>query len=284
MQVQVKKRIKMLKLIRYDFVCGFKYNFKKYIVAVVFVILCCVLFMAQSAQCEEMFGGVSRTLMDYFVFFFKGSKEADFEMGSIGIPAVFLGIQIIVTSMVGYYPFDDIYGYGKQVFIRVEKKSKWWLSKCAWTFMTVLTFYVILYAVIVLFCLVTGQDMSFIYHDEIISYMDMMYIGSVTGENLILYMFVTPVIYSLMISMVQVTLSMIIGPILSFLAVMVYDILGILVISKGLMANYTMIFRDKMVSGADIEPLEGIIYMLIPMVICVFVGMAVIKRKEIFEK
>lgn len=275
---------KIPRLIRYDLVCGYKYNIKKLIISVLFVLLNCILFHVMSERTMEIHGVTHKTLMDYLIHFFKGAKAVDFSTGSVGIPVVFLGIQIIIASMVGYYPFDDIYGYGKQVFIRVDKKTNWWISKCVWAFVTVLSFYAILYGVILVFCLVTGQEMSLSYHPEIVSYMDQMYIGAVDKSDLLLYVFVTPLVYSLMISFAQITVSMLVNPIISFLLVMIYNIMGILLMNKGLFANYAMILRDQTTSGYEIKPAEGVVFMLIPLIVSIVAGLVVIRRKEIFEK
>lgn len=275
---------KIIRLFRYDLVCGYKYNFKKLIIAVLFVIFNCILFSAMVSRSMKLYGYVDVTLMDYLIYFFKGAKAADFDMGVVNIPVVFLGMQIIIASMIGYYPFDDIYGYGKQVFIRVEKKTTWWISKCVWVFTTVLSFYAILYAVVSFYCLITGQDMSLSYHPDIVNYLEQAYIGAVAKQDIFLYVFVMPVLYSLMISFAQLTISMLLSPIISFLFVMIYNIMGILVMSKGLFANYSMILRDRMASGYDIKHTEGIIYMFILMIVSVIAGIVVIKRKEIFEK
>ncbi len=280
----VTMKNKNLRLIRYDLVCGYKYNFKKLIIAVLFVLFNCILFSAMVSRSMKVYGYVDVTLMDYLIYFFKGAKATDFDMGVVNIPVVFLGIQILIASMVGYYPFDDIYGYGKQVFIRVEKKTTWWISKCVWAFVTVLSFYAILYAIVLLYCLITGQDMSMTYHHDIVNYMDQAYIGAVKKSDMLLYVFVMPVIYSLMISFAQMTVSMLLNPIISFLFVMIYNIMGILLMSKGLLANYSMLLRNELSSGYDIKSMEGIIYMIIPMIVSIIVGLIVIRRKEIFEK
>ena len=274
----------LLRNIRYDYVCGFKYNLKKYIIAVIYVILGCVLFLALSDNCPTVDDSFKRTFMDFLIYFFAGDKAADFSEGTIGIPAVLLGMQILIASAVGYYAVDDIYGYGKQVFIRVQKKTTWWLSKCVWAASTVLLVYIIVYGMILLFCVVTGQDISMSYHPEIVEYMNQQYIGFVSGTDMLLHIFVTPVMYSIMISFAQITLSMLIGPLVSFLAIMVYDIMGILLAQNVLLINYSMLVRNKMVSGVNIEPMDGVVYMLIISVICIVIGAFVIKRKEIFEK
>lgn len=208
----------------------------------------------------------------------------DFANGEVSIPIVFMGLMIIVASMVGYYPFDDIYGYGKQVFIRVDNKRKWWISKCVWTFATVIAFYTVLYMTIIIYCICVGENFNLSYGIDIIYHTDYLYIGNVQKGHMLMYLFVTPVIYSIMISFIQVTLSLVTGPLISFLCVMLYHIAGIFMVNKGLMINYCMIFRDKNVSMNDINPINGIIYMMLPIALSFVAGCRIIKRKEIFEK
>ena len=275
---------KLTKIIRYDCICGFRYNLKTFIIAVMFVILNCAMFKVFSSWAIETGLDYECTFMDYLIYFFKGVAAIDLNNGSFDIPVIFLGLQIIIACMVGYYPFDDIYGYGKQVFIRVDKKSRWWLSKCFWVLMTVLCTYVLIYAAIFIFCLCSKDSISLSYSSELVWNMDNQFIGLISKGNIMLYTFVMPVMYSLMISFVQVTFSMLTGPVISFLIVMIYDILGILLTHSTLLANYTMILRDEMVSGAAIQPMVGIVIMTVIMLVSIILGVFVINRKEIFEK
>ena len=275
---------KFAKIVRYDCICGFRYNFKTFIIAVMFVILNCALFKVFSSWAIETGLDYECTFMDYLIYFFKGVEVIDLNNGSFTIPVIFLGMQILIACMVGYYPFDDIYGYGKQVFIRVDKKSRWWLSKCLWAFMTVLCTYILIYAAIFIFCLCSKDSISLSYSTELVWNMDNQFIEGVSKVNMMLYTFIMPFMYSVMISFVQVTLSMLTGPVISFLIVMIYDILGILLTHSSLLANYTMIFRDKMVSGMAIQPMTGLVSMMVIMLVSTILGVFVINRKEIFEK
>ncbi len=272
---------RLCRIIKYDLRCGFVYNYKKYVIAAIFAVICCVLFSTFS---EIYIDDESRTFMDHLIYFFKGAKEINLDIGTVDIPITFIGMQIIVATMVGYYPFDDIYGYGKQVFIRVEKKKNWWFSKCLWMFATVILCYLIVYMIIFIYCVATGCSISFKYHSDLFMNMDQSYIGGISQTNMILYVFVMPLLYSLMVSSVQVMLSMIMGPIVSFLLIMIYHMAGVLILNKVFLASYTMLVRDYMSSGRDIKPTEGIVYMLIPLIVSLVVGVFIINKKEIFEK
>ena len=274
----------LLKNIKYDIKCGFRYNIKKYIIVVIYILIGCILFNSYSGNTLQFIGNKDVTLMDYYIYFFAGDRAADFSEGIIPIPAVLLGLQLIISSMVGYYPVDDIYGYGKQVFIRVKTKTNWWISKCIWTFVSVLAVYVLIYVGIAIFGIVAGCDISMSYNVEIVQFMNQQYIGLVSKTDILLHMFVTPVVYSLAISFIQVTLSMVIGPLLSFLSVMIYNILGILLAHKALFFNYSMLLRNENVSGVNIRPFEGIIYMLIVAVVSIVMGIFVVNKKDLLEK
>lgn len=278
------KRSKFGKIIKYDLVCGFIYNRVKYIICLLFILLNCALFSTYSSWVQSADGTSGRTLIDCLIYFFKGTKVIRLETDALNIPVIFLGLQIIIASMVGYYPFDDIYGYGKQVFIRVDKKNKWLFSKCIWVFATVITTYVVIYVTILLYCAIAGVKIDITYTPELFQQLDNIYIGFIPLSDVMLYLFVTPLVYSLVVSLVQVMVSLIAGPIISFLAVMIYHILGILICHQGLFANYSMMYRDMNVTSINIQPTEGIVYMLGVMVLSIIAGVIVIDKKEIFEK
>ncbi len=274
---------KICRLIKYDLVCGFRYNYKKCIVTVIFALIVCLFFYSLVDDALEACGG-DASVMDFFINAFKGTKLVEGSDNAFLLPIVFLGIQILVASLVGYYPFDDMYGYGKQVFIRVDKKVNWWFSKCIWTAVSVIVFYVIFYGSILIFCLLTGQEIGISYNEGIVSYLEQSYIGLVSRKDMCIYIFVMPFLYSMMVSLAQVALSMVLSPMLSFLVTMIYHIAGVFVINKVFLISYAMVMRDKTISTGGVSPTDGIVPMIIGIIIAVVAGVIIINRKEIFER
>ena len=128
--------MKITRLIKYDLKCGFAYNRIKFVIALVFILTNCIYFkiITKGIQIDDVSFG------DLIIFFFKGEAVFSSKTGNVPIPITYLGFQIIVAILVGYYPYDDIYGYGKQIFIRCQDKKKWLTSKVVWSISTILLF------------------------------------------------------------------------------------------------------------------------------------------------
>ena len=110
--------MKITRLIKYDLKSGFTYNRIKFVIAFVFILVNCVYFsmITKGIQIDNV------SLGDLIIFFFKGEAVFSSKTGNLPIPITYLGFQIIVAILVGYYPYDDINGYGylealKEVFM-----------------------------------------------------------------------------------------------------------------------------------------------------------------------
>lgn len=267
----------MIKLINYDISNGIVYILKKLIAFIAFILI--MLIYTRFTIMISFGNDVSISAGDYLVYLFKGSKQLD--LSSLDIPVVFIGIQIFIAMMVGYYAVDDIHGYGRQVFIRCKKKSHWWYSKCVWILATVIVSYSLIYLTVFGFSLYSGAEMTLDVNDTIIMYFDRLSLAYLEDLELLLHMFVTPLLYSVTISIVQVMLSLVIGPLLSFISVMIYTILSVLIAKPIFLCNYSMILRNQQVLGADIICLAGVISMLLVCVVSIAIGKVVVDKKDI---
>lgn len=104
------------------------------------------------------------------VCMFKGGKylTPDQISDSYVLPAFWLGIQIVIGFLVGYYPVNDMHTYGQQVLIRSKKRTKWWISKCVWNVATVIYCYVVMYGAMAVVCKIIGVRVTLDYSQEVI--------------------------------------------------------------------------------------------------------------------
>lgn len=270
-----------IKLIKYDLIAGFRYNLKKYIILILFVAACCSVYYVQLNDSIDQLDEIKAGYLDYVIEMLMGSPSFNLATG-LKIPIQLIGIHIIIGSVVGYYPFDDINGYGKQIFIRTSKKSKWWNSKVIWCMTSVVFSYVLIFLTIFLFCLFTGQSIISSYHPEMFEITEQVYIGGMHFTSVVAYMFILPVVYSCFASLLQVSLSMIIGPILSFLVNMFLLFLGIVVTTPLILINYAMLLRNYMISGVNITGRVGLVVLCLGLAVTYFVGRIFVNKKELY--
>lgn len=269
--------MKMYKLIKYDLKCGFVYNRIKLIIGIFFVLLNCIYFqmMTDKLPLDDI------SIGDLIIFMFKGEPVFYLKTGNFPMPVIYLGFQIVIAALVGYYPNDDITGYGKQVFIRCQNKKKWWMSKIIWCTVTVLFFYLCTYVLIMIFSLFAGYDISFDYHKEIIINTNNIDVPVISPKTIILSGIIMPVIYSVVISLIQVFLSMISNAVISFIIVMVYNFMTVFFANKIFIGNYAMILRNTENSYPVFNPFWGLVISLILIVTVVLLGRIFINKKQL---
>lgn len=269
--------MKITRLIKYDLKSGFAYNRIKFVIALVFILVNCVYFnmIIKGIQIDNA------SLGDLIIYFFKGEAVFSSKTGNFPIPITYLGVQIIVAILVGYYPYDDISGYGKQIFIRCQDRWKWLVSKVAWSVSTVLFFYLCTFVMIFLFASISGFDMSLEYHKEIIWQTNNIEIPDIESVTIIINGILMPIVYSIVISLIQICISLGTNAIIGFLIVMIYDFAAVFFVNKFFMSNYMMILRNTEYSLVKFNKLEGVITLIIVYIIAIWVGRLIINKKQL---
>lgn len=269
--------MKITRLIKYDLKCGFAYNRIKFVIALVFILTNCIYFkiITKGIQIDDVSFG------DLIIFFFKGEAVFSSKTGNVPIPITYLGFQIIVAILVGYYPYDDIYGYGKQIFIRCQDKKKWLTSKVVWSISTILLFYFCTYMILILFSLISDFDMSFGYHKEILMQTNNIEIPNIESATIIINGMLMPIAYSMVVSLIQICISLGSNAIIGFLTTMIYAFIAVFFTSKFFLSNYTMILRNTEYSMVKYNKPEGFITLIIVYVFAILIGRFVINKKQL---
>lgn len=269
--------MKIARLIEYDLKCGFAYNRIKLVIALGFILANCVYFnmIIEGVQIDNA------SLGDLIIYFFKGEAVFSSKTGNFPIPIIYLGFQIIVAILIGYYPYDDINGYGKQIFIRCQDKRKWLNSKVTWSISTVLFFYLCTFTILFLFASISGFDMSLGYHKEIIWETNNIEIPNIEASTIIFNGILMPIVYSIVISLIQICISLGTNAIIGFLTIMIYDFVAIFFTNKFFLSNYIMILRNTEYSGVEYNKFEGVIILFTVYIIAILVGRLIINKKQL---
>lgn len=285
------------KLIRYDIRQGFRYNAWKYVgTFVMFFVLSLMFFTLMNlAQKNHGFTDADLSIFDYLLFFLKGERSfvPDWDT-RLRIPAVWLLFQIWLHFMLAAYPTQDIRSYGLQIFVRMEKRERWWLGKCVWNMMTVLSYYGILFFLAIVNGLIHGYSFVPVLNADVTVWLYSHQIdpAAVTSSQVLLLFIVLPILVSLALGMIQMALSLAVGPFFSFLAVVVYLYLAVYKTTPYFIGNFAMAFRSNWLlpSGADmagqecVTSIHGVGICLALMVIGVLFGLIVVRRYELLEK
>ena len=195
---------------------------------------------------------------------------------------VFLVLPFITLN----YPYKDIQGLGQQILTRTGGRIVWWLSKCLWNILSVLVYHGFIFGTTALFsivmkCSVPGEinkDLQYIaFHISISSFMS-------DDAPWPLTILVIPVLVSLCINLLQMTLALFMKPIFSFLAIAFLMVSSAYFLSPYLIGNYAMSIRYDMVVKGGVSTDAGIVISLALIIISIGVGMIRFHQYDILNE
>lgn len=263
---------------RYDIKNGIIRNLQMFI-PVIFLSFCHCISMDMSFKDHHP------ALANYVIGFFRGVEPINLLGDDIRfeIPVIWLLFYIYLTYLVGHYPYKDLDSFGKLVMIKGNSRVKWWISKCIWNMVVVITYYLCIYVVMLAFSAV--HNGIFIKPDKLlIERMSGVSMDGVSLKPLIVVKLcvILPVLISLGMSLVQMCMALFIRPVYANI-VFIILILGTAHECKEyLINNYLMFIRSCFVVGSDgVRYSVGITIAICMIIVGIAVGIIKIRRKDI---
>jgi hypothetical protein len=269
---------------------GFAHNIGKYLLAAATFVVLCLFFYAQVRylRIENLSGALvpvpeTPSIPDALIFIFKGIEvyvPSDSE--PFKVPIFWMILQILLALLVATYPTNDLYNFATNTLLRAKSRSMWWLAKCAWTTLTVCTFYILCLLVVLVSSLLTGTA------SLMPNYLINLLING-TDTSLISYgslvlALLVPLFVSIALSLVQVLLSFIIKPILSFIIIMAYLLVSTYFFSPLLVGDYSMFLRNALVNPSGLSSSLMIAISTAIAVVAILVGAIRLNRMSILGK
>jgi len=225
-----------MNIVIYDIKNSIKKNVFKWVFWCVFLLVLCALSIITLNSENQV-----NSSLDLWFFLFTGVR--DYTPGIIQFPPFsWLLIQAFLAFLVGDYLYNELKENSFYALLRVKKRRDWFLAKVVWLIVTVMLFYIT-----ILICLI----LSSFYLDLNIN-MWGNYSNTVFKNHLVLSInpltffvlsFFSCFITSLVISLVQVVLTMIMKPIYSYIFIIVILLISIYVPSPILLGRYLMVIR-----------------------------------------
>jgi len=263
---------------------GMKQNRIKYIVMLLFTIACCCIMYR---VCHGKIGrGVIANMpnfMDYLLYIMQGSVEFKAKGNNVfNIPPAWIFVQMMASFLVFSYAVKDLDKQGMIMLIKSANRTKWWLSKCIWNISTIIVMYILIWCGVLIVAVATG-GMGFLATKDICrEVLDMTFAQDGIRYSLIV-MFM-PLIMSLGISLMQMTLSLVIGPVFSFTVVLAVDILSVYFLNPFLIGNYSMMMRSDYIISNGVNPLVGAAISIVVGIFGVVLGNVYFKKYDILNK
>lgn len=268
-----------LKLIWYDIKRGMSYNGIKLLLPLGVGITATLIFISRYKMGIGNVDGA--TFLECAMYLYKGGKYLLPEQleTEYTIPAIWLLVQIVIGYLVGSYPTEDIHTYGQQVLIRSRSRNNWWFSKCVWNVVTVMYIYIALNLAMLVTCAICGIELSFSYKNEVFTgYVLEMYPCTGAMRDVIVMVFVMPVVVSISSSLLQMTLTLITSPIVGFIVIQIMAIMSTMVMHPFLFHNFSALAHSNIASPTNFSIEKGLIASAI------VVGISVVSGKIYFDK
>jgi len=271
--------------IKHDLAIGFRHNAPTYIlVVVIFSFFCLIFFNDLTALRSPLQPLNEGSFLDCGISVFKGMAVfVPSPLNQFKIPIVWLTIQVFVAILILTYPTQDLFSYGTQILVRTKKRSLWWLSKCIWNCLSVMAFYLIGILVIVIFTLIYGK-MSLTPDLNVNLVVNQLDLKNYDLSQLLIAVFLLPVLTSIALSLFQMTISFILSPIYSFIIVICLLITSAYYCSPIFIGNYSMLLRNKIITPKGIDSSTAIIVNLAIITISIIVGYFYFKKYDILNK
>lgn len=267
--------MKYIKIIFFDIKNGIIKNKFFIISSFILSISFCLNFFSNIKGYSISHNEASHSISDILLFIYGGMKEyipKPDEPFQIPILWILLFTSIFFGSL--NYPYNDLHNYGKQILIRTKGRTLWWISKCVWNITYNILFHLILILSILVFSLISNANINTTINTDLAIYNFSLKETDLISKSIAIpfYFFITPILMSIAISLLQMTLSLFIKPIFSFLFISIILISSTYIIKPYLIANYSMMIRNDMILTNGVNFNIGIIVSIILSSLFILVG------------
>lgn len=271
-----------IKFLRYDFKHGILRKYWLYLIYSSLVFLAVIQFQGMMRSFEISQYSVG----DVFLYIFGGKKEYIPRIGeSFELPYLWLVNHIVLLYFGLNYMYKDLQGFGQQTIYRSGGRLTWWFSKCFWNTSFVLLFYVCGYLTIVISSFMNGAGVSLSISGFMSDIMDFGAKGITSGiRDLRFEIVLLPFLFSVSMSVFQMTVSLLSKPVVSFIITSGICIASSYKLSVFLFGNYSMALRCNQVVANGFESSSAILYLTALWAISIGVGACRIRKCDILSK
>ena len=110
------------------------------------------------------------TLGDYFCYLFGGTSAGNLPiefvdndglvnaMFHFNFPSIWALTYLVLLLITLQYPYEDLMGFGKNIIVLSGRICDWWLSKCIWTMLTVVLYFLLAFGCFSTVSLLLGAE------------------------------------------------------------------------------------------------------------------------------
>jgi len=269
------------RLFRYDLRWGIAAQWKKLTAVVVFSLIAGLYLYVHIVGLKKNFDvSTDGTFMDYLLNMFHGMKRfVASSGGDFEIPITFLGISILTAFTIGNYTVNDLSACGIQIITRSRSRTNWIISKILWNFTAVIMIYLCIVIVAYIFG-GGGIVPTELICSKILDFSNIN-AGGISNMTLCVLVILLPLVTSMAVSQLQMTISLIVSPVAGFFVAITIMFLSAYITSPYLLGNYWMIQRNSIFLNGGMNMVIGFAVNVIVIVVAVICDIFYFKRKNI---
>lgn len=279
--------MKFSKLVTYDLKNGFVLNLINLLLIILFVVAFCIDFYLRKNNAYILNESIPPgTFMDYLFFIFAGIREYTPSMtDEFIIPVKWLLLFLFILYSTLYYPSRDLSSLGLTILVRTKGRIAWWVSKCIWNISYVIAAYMLIFFTVLIFCFVMQEPISLA--------ITPMFVNDLLGAEspydtfsiqLAYVILLFPMLMSIGLNLLQMTLVLFIKPLYSFGAMAVILLSSAYLFTPYLPGNYAMPIRSRYVVENGLSLSGGLTMFWILISVSFIVGCFYFRRYDILDE
>lgn len=181
------------------------------------------------------------------------------------------------------YLLNDLTQFGQQIMFRIERRKRWFLSKCLWCFSACTLFFLVGIGCVLGAQMLVGGEITLRNTPEFLLY----YAGEasppLTLWQCIVLHTLLPWLAMTAFHIVEMTLCLFVKPVISFLATLLLLVLTVFWPSPLFFGNAAMVVRSALVVERGLSPTALALSCLAVIFVCIVVGCVRFERMDILD-
>lgn len=224
---------------------------------------------------------------DYFLYLYGGMPQyVPSATNYFEFPVVWMIVIIAILYLVLNYPFKNLAGVGQHILVQAKGRVPWWISKCIWNITSTLLYHAFVVGTILIGCLMRNNSISGQIHKDLIELMFQFSQDIVLRDvkKLTFIVCLSPILFSVSLNMLQMTISLFIKPIYSYILSLSILLSSAYLMKPYMIGNYAMMIRFRWIWEKGLMVETGILVSLVIIMASIVVGMIRIYHLDILPK
>lgn len=226
------------------------------------------------------------SLADMYMAFFQGSILADINgKNSFYMSEPYVLLSVGMAYIIGNYAVKDLYGIGMQYIIRCQNIKQWWFSKIIWCFLSCIVLYLVIFFTLLALCIWNGYSLCLTPNSSVLECLGYHRpLPDLQAMHFLVLCLLLPVFASFGLCMLQMTFSIILSPIISFLIVMAEMTACIYTSLSIFLSNGFMLIRNRLFYDGKTDTLHMLISSLCIIILSAVAGYFYLSQMDFLTK